>query len=188
MHKLHVIIASTRPGRAGLPIGKWAFERAQAHAGFEVELVDLAEQNLPLFDEPNHPRQKKYVHDHTKAWSAKVDAADAFVVVTPEYNFSSPPALINAFHYLAQEWEYKPLGFVSYGGVSGGLRSVQATKLLVTTFKMVPIPEQVTIPSFPQHLQDGVFTGTDQHDKGMRTMLDELVRWTGALSTLRKKA
>ncbi len=187
MHTLHVIVASTRPGRAGLPIANWAFAQAQAHAGFEVVLVDLAEQGLPIFDEPNHPRLKQYEHAHTKAWSAKVDAADAFVIVTPEYNFSSPPALVNALHYLAKEWEHKPVGFVSYGGVSGGLRSVQMTKLILTALNMMPIPQAVAVPSFSQHMKEGVFAPPEQQEKAMKTMLDELVRWSGALATLRAK-
>jgi NAD(P)H-dependent FMN reductase len=187
MQKLHVVVASTRPGRAGLSVAKWAHAQAEKHAGFAVELVDLAEQNLPIFDEPNHPRQRKYEHAHTKAWSAKVDAADAFVIVTPEYNFSSPPALVNAFHYLSQEWEHKPLGFVSYGGISGGLRSVQMTKLIVTALNMMPIPQGVTLPSFSQHMKDGVFAPPEPQEKSMKTMLDELARWSTALATLRQK-
>lgn len=187
MHKLHVIVASTRPGRAGLPIAKWAFAQAQTHAGFQVELVDLAEQNLPIFDEPNHPRLQKYEHAHTKAWSAKVDAADAFVIVTPEYNFSSPPALVNALHYLSKEWAHKPVGFVSYGGISGGLRSVQMTKLILTSLNMMPIAQAVAVPMAAQYMKDGTFAPPEQQDKAMATMLDELVRWSTALATLRTK-
>lgn len=187
MHTLHVIVASTRPGRAGLPIAQWAVAQARAHAAFDVVLVDLAEQNLPILDEPNHPRLKNYQHEHTKAWSAKVEAADAFVVVTPEYNFGSPPALINAFDYLSAEWAYKPMGFVSYGGVSGGLRSVQMTKGVVTALKMMPIPEAVAIPSYSQHLKDGVFAPPESQERSMKGMLDELVRWSVALATLRTR-
>src|SRR5512140_2140117 len=107
MSKLGVVIASTRPGRIGLPIGNWFFERAKAHGKFEVELLDLATIGLPLIDEPKHPRLAQYQHAHTKAWSAKVKEKDAFVFVTPEYNFGSPPALLNALDYLFTEWHYK---------------------------------------------------------------------------------
>src|SRR5690606_31558155 len=146
MPKLQIIIASTRPGRQGPAVAKWFTDAAERHGAFEVELVDLAEVNLPLLDEPNHPRLKEYEHEHTIAWSRKIDEADAFVFVTPEYNSSSPPALVNALNYLYQEWNYNPVGFVSYGGISGGLRSVQMTKNIVTTLKMVPIVEAVSIP------------------------------------------
>jgi NAD(P)H-dependent FMN reductase len=135
MLKLHVVIASTRPGRVGPVIGKWFHEFAVGHGKFEVELVDLADPQLPLMDEPAHPRLQQYEHQHTRAWSAKVDEADAFVFVTPEYNYSAPPSLINALDYLYKEWNYKPAGFVSYGGISGGIRAVQMIKQMVTTLK-----------------------------------------------------
>lgn len=187
MPKLHVIIASTRPGRVGPTIGKWFYEFAARHGSFEVELVDLAEVNLPLLDEPAHPRLKKYEHAHTKHWSASVDAADAFVFVTPEYNFGTPPALLNALDYLYDEWSYKPVGFVSYGGLSGGIRSVQMTKQIVTTLKMMPMVEAVNIPFFPNHIDDtGAFVATEIHEKSATDMLQELLRWADALKPLRQ--
>jgi len=186
MSKLSVIIASTRPGRVGLPIGQWFFEQAKSHGKFEVELVDLKERNLPLLDEPKHPRLGEYEHEHTKAWSQLVKASDAFVFVTPEYNFSAPPSLLNALDYLFNEWAYKAAGFVSYGGQSGGIRAVQMLKQPLIAMKLVGIPESVAIPFFSQHLEDGVFKGTEAHEKAGGVMLDELGRWTEALSTLRK--
>jgi NAD(P)H-dependent FMN reductase len=113
-----------------LPIGQWVRDRAVAHGGFEVELVDLAEINLPFLDEPGHPRLGQYTKPHTKDWSARVDAADAFVFVTPEYNYGMPGSLKNAIDYLHREWAYKPVGFVSYGGIAAGTRAVQMTKLV----------------------------------------------------------
>jgi NAD(P)H-dependent FMN reductase len=184
--RLHVVIASTRPGRVGLPIGTWFHAFAQRHAKFEVRLVDLAEVNLPFIDEPKHPRFAQYEHAHTKAWSADVAAADAFVFVTPEYNYGAPPALLNAFDYLFHEWTYKPAGFVSYGGAAGGTRSVQMTKQVVTALKMMPMLEAVIVPFYAQHLEEGVFKATEVHEKAATIMLDELLRWTEALRPLRK--
>jgi NAD(P)H-dependent FMN reductase len=185
MPKLHVVIASTRPGRAGLPIGTWFHAFARQHGKFEAKLVDLAEVNLPLFDEPKHPRLGQYEKEHTKAWSAIVDAADAFVFVTPEYNYSAAPALLNAIDYLHREWLYKPCAFVSYGGPVGGARSVAMTKQVVTSLKMMPMFESVAIAMFTQHLADGVFTPAETHEKAATVMLDELLRWTDALRVLR---
>jgi NAD(P)H-dependent FMN reductase len=186
MPKLSVIITSTRPGRAGLPIGQWFFERAKGHGKFDVELIDLKERSLPLLDEPKHPRLGQYEHEHTRAWSATVRASDAFVFVTPEYNYGSPPALINALDYLFHEWAYKPAGFVSYGGLSGGTRSVQMTKQVLMTLKVVPLPEAVNV-SFFSKLMDpsGTFLGSEALEKSATTMLDELHRWEQALLTLR---
>jgi NAD(P)H-dependent FMN reductase len=182
---LHVIAASVRSERACLPIAQWFVEFARSHGHFTVRLVDLKEINLPLLDEPHHPRLQKYQYDHTKAWSAIVREADAYVFVTPEYNFGPPPALINALDYVYLEWNYKAAGFVSYGGLSGGTRSVQVTKQVVTTLKMMPMFEAVNIPFFAQFLKDGTFQSSDSHQKAATAMLDELARWTGALASLR---
>jgi NAD(P)H-dependent FMN reductase len=185
MSKLSVIIGSTRPGRVGLPIGQWFFERAEAHGKFDVQLVDLQEQGLPLLDEPKHPRFSQYEHEHTKRWSEIVKGSDAFVFVTPEYNHSPPPALLNAIDYLYHEWTYKPAGFVSYGGISGGIRAVQALKLTLSGIKVVPIPEAVNIPFFSQLMEAHVFKGSEALEKSAVTMLDELLRWTDAMRALR---
>ena len=181
-----VIISSTRPGRAGLPIGTWFAEQAERHGGFDIDLVDLVELDLPLMDEPNHPRLRQYTREHTKAWSARVDAADAIVFVTAEYNHSFPAPLKNAIDYLSQEWQYKAAGFVSYGGVAGGTRAVQALKPVLDILKMTAIPEAVVIPAFSQYLDDEErFCPSEQVESAARTMLNELIRWSAALSTLR---
>ncbi len=104
MLKLGVVIASTRPGRVGPSVARWFEERARVHGKFEVQLVDLQEVNLPVFDEPNHPRLAKYERAHSKAWSATVKGLDAFAFVTPEYNYGPPPALLNALNFLFHEW------------------------------------------------------------------------------------
>ena len=186
MLKLEVVVVSTRPGRVGPSIAAWFDAFARRHGKFDVELVDLAEVNLPLLDEPAHPRLKKYQHDHTKRWSAQVAAADAYAFVTPEYNYGAPATLINALDFLFQEWSYKPACFVSYGGQSGGVRAVQMVKPILTTLKVMPIPEAVAIPFFGQHRDaDGIFTATEAHEKAATDMLNELSRWAAALKMLR---
>jgi NAD(P)H-dependent FMN reductase len=187
MLNLHVVVVSTRPGRQGPAVARWFVEQASGHPAFQVKLVDLAEVGLPLLDEPSHPRLKDYKHQHTKDWSAIVEAADAFVFVTPEYNFCAPATLVNALDYLFQEWAYKPAGFVSYGGVSGGTRSAQMSKLLITALKMMPIPEQVAIPSFTQYMKDGVFSPPENQTKAAKGLLAELEKWASALRPLRGK-
>ncbi len=183
--KLHVVICSTRPGRQGGPVAEWFFSSAQAEGSFEVELVDLVEVGLPLFDEAHHPRLQKYEHEHTKRWSAKVSEADAFVFVLPEYNFNPPPSFANAIDYLMVEWGYKPAAFVSYGGISGGLRAVQVAKGFLTTLNMMPIPEGVVLPMFGKQLEDGVFKPTEANEAAAKAVLGALHRWAGALLPLR---
>ncbi|MEO5898119.1 MAG: NADPH-dependent FMN reductase [Vicinamibacterales bacterium] len=187
MPRLGVVIASTRDGRVGAPVADWFIDRARAHAGFEVELVDLKAVNLPVLSEPNHPRLKKYTQETTRAWSATVESLDAFVFVSPEYNYSTPPALVNALDHLYGEWNCKAAGLVTYGGISGGLRAGQMTRLMLTSFKIVPIVEAVTIPFVAKHVADGVFTADEAHDKSATVLLDELMRWTGALAVLRNR-
>lgn len=186
-HRLAIVVGSTRPGRVGPIFAEWLETAARAHGRFEPVILDLAKFDLPLLDEPQHPRLGKYEKAHTKAWSQAVDAADAFVFVTPEYNYFAPPAIVNAVDYLAREWTYKPAGFLSYGGVSGGLRSVQALKPLLTTVKVMPIPEAVALPTFAAHLDDkGGFSPSEQISASARTMLDELARWSAALKPMRQ--
>jgi len=184
---LAIIVTSTREQRASMAVANWFVEQARQHGKFELRVVDLKEVNLPLLDEPNHPMLRKYQHEHTKAWSKLVAAADAFVFVIPEYNFGMPPALLNALDYLYHEWNYKPAGFVSYGGLSGGTRSVQMAKLVLTTLKVVPLPEAVNLPFFAKQLDADRkhFDPGDSQQKPLTTMLDELLRWANALQTLR---
>ena len=185
--KLQTIIVSTRPGRQGPAIAQWFHEHAQAHGKFDADLVDLADFNLPLFDEPNHPMRRQYAHEHTKKWSASVDKADAFVFVTPEYNYTPPPSFSNAIDFLFWEWNYKPVAFVSYGGVTAGMRSSQAARLHTTSVKMMPIPESVGIPNFFAQIKDGKFIGNELNQQGVTATLNELHKWSEALAPLREQ-
>jgi NAD(P)H-dependent FMN reductase len=186
MPTLTVIISSTRPGRAGLPIAEWFIARAKAHGAFDVRVADLAEIDLPLLDEPNHPRLRQYLHQHTKDWSEIVDSADAFVVVTPEYNYGYPATIKNAIDYLHEEWKYKPVGFVSYGGVAAGTRAVQQLKQVVTTLKMLPVFESVNIPFHSQFIdEEGQVQANEVMEQAADAMLNELVGTEAALRPLR---
>jgi NAD(P)H-dependent FMN reductase len=183
--RLSIVVASTRPGRVGPVIAEWVHRVAEADGRFDARMEDLADYRLPVFDEPRHPRFKDYQHEHTRRWSATVGASDAFVFVTPEYNFSTPPALVNAIDFLYQEWACKPAAFVSYGGVSGGLRGVQMTKQLLTALKVMPLPDGVVIPMVSDRLKDGTFVSLEQQEAGARAMFAELHRWALALRPLR---
>jgi NAD(P)H-dependent FMN reductase len=185
MPLLRIIIASTRPGRVGLPVGTWFAGVARAHGGFDVEVTDLAELNLPFMDEPKHPRFREYVHDHTRAWSETVDGSDAFVFVMPEYNFGINAPLKNAIDYLHQEWHDKPVGFVSYGGVAAGTRAVQMTKQIVSALKMLPVYEAVYIPFVAGRMEDGRFTPSGATQEAAGALLDELLRVEAGMHALR---
>jgi NAD(P)H-dependent FMN reductase len=189
MYKLMVITASTREERKGAPLAQWIEAVARHDKDWEVVPVDLRELALPMLAEPEHPRLRRYKYDTTKQWSAMVDAADAFIAVTPEYNFSAPPALVNAFDTVFQEWGYKPIGFVTYGGVSAGTRALIAARTIASTLKLVPVPEGVNVPFFTQFINaEGVFTANDQTVAGANAMLAELKKWAGPLKTMRQPA
>lgn len=187
MPLLQVIIASTRPGRVGLPMGEWISAYAERNSDFGVELVDLAVVNLPNYDESKHPAMRDYDHAHTKAWAATIDRADAFLFVIPEYNFFAPPALVNALDFIYAEWAYKPAGIVSYGGVSAGLRSAQSVKQLLQALKIVAIPEAVSVPFVKNFLaEDGTIHPNEAMTDGADKMLAEVARWEEALRGLRR--
>lgn len=187
--RLHIIICSTRPGRIGPSVAHWFYDRASEHGGFDVRLVDLADFNLPMYDEPAHPMLQDYQHEHTRKWSRSVAAADAYVFVSPEYNYCPTPALVNALDYVYREWNYKPCGFVSYGGISGGLRAVQAVKLQVTTLKMMPMMEGVMVPMAQQKIgDDGTFQSNASIDRSATALLNELLRWALGLKAMRESS
>ena len=185
--RLHVVIASTRPGRVGPAPAKWFYEHAKKHGSFDAHLVDLADFNLPVFDEPHHPSRREYTKDHTRKWSGSVNAADAFVFITPEYNYGPPPSLLNALDYLFWEWQYKAVSLAGYGGISGGGRSTHAIKPTLVSLKMMPIPETVWLPNVFQQIKDGVFTANEFNEQGAAALLNELIKWTDALGLLREQ-
>jgi NAD(P)H-dependent FMN reductase len=185
---LRIIIGSTRPGRVGPSVAAWIADRATEHGGFDVRVTDLAELNLPMYDEPNHPRLRQYAHQHTKDWSALVGSSDAFVFVTPEYNYSFNAALKNAIDYLSVEWNYKAAGIVSYGGVAAGTRAAQALRQVLGALKVVAVTDAVLVPFVAQHLdEDRRFKPTELMDASATAMLDEVLAWTESLAPRRAK-
>ncbi|MCW3014567.1 MAG: NADPH-dependent reductase [Solirubrobacterales bacterium] len=182
---LMIVLASVRPVRAGEPIARW-FERCAHDDGtFEVDFVDLKALDLPPMQEPNHPRLQQYTLPHTKSWSARVDRADAVAFVMPEYNYGYTAPLKNAFDYLTMEWLYKPVGFISYGGVAAGTRAVQQFKQVVTALKMTPTAEAVALPFVQQLIADGRFVPSELVEAAALDMLGELRRLEVALRPLR---
>lgn len=186
MTSLMILVGSVRPGRIGLPVAQWVQQQVAGHDDFgSVDFADLAEINLPLMDEPNHPMLRQYTKPHTLAWSERVDAADAFVFVSPEYNHSLSPALKNAIDYLNHEWWRKPVGTVSYGGVSGGSRGVVALEPVLTTVGLVKTAVNVEIPFVKAMVSDGVFTPTEKEATILGKLLVELEGLASALKPLR---
>jgi NAD(P)H-dependent FMN reductase len=182
-----VVVASTRPGRLAPEVADWfvtATRREASRGGVTVEVADLADIGLPLLDEPEHPSTGIYVHEHTRAWSRRVAAADAFVIVTPEYNYGMPAVLKNALDFLYEEWAWKPVGFVSYGNTSAGTRSVQMAKQVVTTLRMMPIGATVAL-RISDDTREGRVLESARREKAARGVLSELMRVARAMRPLR---
>jgi NAD(P)H-dependent FMN reductase len=188
MPKLLIVISSVREGRIGGTIAEWFAERATEHGGWELDVADLKEIALPLHDEPHHPRLHDYVRDYTKAWSATVDAADAFVFVTPEYNFMAPPSLLNAMNYLNREWKYKALGVVSYGGISAGTRSSNELRVAASALGLFQVLPAVSIPFAGLAVGEDTLAENEHARRSVPLMLDEMKKVDGALRVLREPA
>jgi NAD(P)H-dependent FMN reductase/GNAT superfamily N-acetyltransferase len=186
--RILVLVCSTRPGALGPEIGRWlttTLAPRAAELGAELVPLALADLGLPFLDEEEHPSTGVYAHEHTRRWSGIVDAADGFIVVTPEYNYGMPATLKNALDYLSAEWAWKPVGFVSYGNTSAGTRSVQHTKQVVTTLRLVPLGATVAM-----RINDATDRGRVRPDAALDAaaagVLDELVRVSHALRPMRE--
>ena len=135
--RVQLIVGSTRPHRVGGQIGKWVLANLPKSPGIDYELVDLAEVNLPLLDEPVMPSLNQYHHEHTKVWSRKISEASGYIFLTPEYNAGYPASLKNAIDYLYHEWAAKPVLIISYGVRGGGSSSAQLRQV-AERLKMKP--------------------------------------------------
>ena len=183
-----IVVGSVRPGRIGLPIAQWVKSRVEELSDFEIDFVDLAELNLPFMDEPNHPVLQTYTKEHTIAWSKRVEAADAFIFVTPEYNHSFSPALKNAIDFLNKEWWRKPYGIVSYGGLSGGTRGVTALEPVINPLGLIRTGAFVELAFGGKQIEDGVFVAGEKELAISGHMIADLVALADALKALRSQA
>lgn len=186
MIKVAIILGSTRPGRKAEDVGRWVHAIASQRTDASFELVDLRDFNLPLLDEPVPPSQHQYTKPHTLAWAAKIDTFDAFVFVTPEYNHGPSGALKNALDYLYQEWNNKAAGFVGYGS-AGGTRAVEQLRLILAELQVATVRAQVMLSLFSDFEHYTAFKPAAHHEKSVKSMLDQVIAWGGALKTLRSR-
>lgn len=185
MLKIAIILGSTRPGRNGEAVAKWVVERAKARSDAQFELLDVKDFNLPLLDEPVPPSMGQYSKEHTKRWAATINAFDAYVFVTPEYNHSTSGALKNAIDFIYQEWNNKAAGFVSYGS-AGGARAVEHLRLIMAEMQVATVRAQVMFSLMTDFENFSTFKPAAQHESSLKTMLDQLVSWGTALKGVRK--
>ncbi len=184
MSKIAIIIGSTRPGRKAADVANWVYQIAAKRSDAEFELVDIADYNLPLYDEPIPPAMGTYKHEHTIAWSEKIQGFDGYVFVTPEYNHSTSGALKNAIDYLYREWNDKAAGFVSYGS-AGGTRAVEHLRQIAGELKLADVQAQVSLSLFNDFENFSVLKPDPKQEASVSNMLNQVVAWSGALKSLR---
>lgn len=184
MLKIAIVTGSTRPGRKNEAVAHWVYGIASQRKDAAFELVDIADYNLPLLNEPVPPSQGQYTHNHTKRWASKMASFDAYVFVTPEYNHGISGALKNAIDYLYHEWNNKAAGFVSYGSV-GGVRAVEHLRLVMAELMVATVRAQVMLSLFCDFENFTTFKPDPRHEAKVHTMLDQLIAWAKALKTVR---
>lgn len=182
--RIAVVLSSTRLERVGPAVAQWAMAQVEARDDATYELVDLADQGLPLLDEPQPASSGVYTKDHTRAWSHKISGYNGFVFVFPEYNRGTPAALKNALDFLYAEWNDKAAAMVCYGS-SGGLRGAEQLKQVLGELQIATVRAQVSISIYDDMTDFTVMTPRDFQAGNLDTMLQQVVRWGGALKTLR---
>lgn len=186
MPKIQIITGSTRPGRVNKQVAEWVYDIASQREDLDVELVDIADFNLPLFDEPISPAMgQPAVNEHTINWQAKVDEADGYIFVTPEYNHSVSGALKNAIDFAYPQWNNKAAGFVSYGSASG-VRAVEHLRGIMGEIQIADVRQGVMFDLAGDFENYSTHNPKDQHVQQANTMLDQLTAWATALQTVRK--
>jgi NAD(P)H-dependent FMN reductase len=185
MIKVAIIIGSTRPGRLGEAVARWIYELAQKRSDAEFELVDIKDFNLPLLDEPVPPSRGQYKHEHTKAWSAKIETFDAFIFVTPEYNHGTSGALKNAIDFLYREWNNKAAGFVGYGS-AGGTRAVEQLRLVMGELQVADVRAQVMLSLLNDFENFSTFKPAAHHTRSVNALFEQVIKWGSALKAVRQ--
>jgi NAD(P)H-dependent FMN reductase len=192
--KIKVIIGSTRPNRFSEKPAHWIYEESQKREGVAAELLDLRDYPMPFFDQPMPPSMSggKYANDVVQTWAGKIQDGDAFIIVTPEYNHGYPAVLKNALDSIFQEWNKKPVGFVSYGSAAGA-RSIEQLRQVVIELQMIPIRNAIHIPSDVYRMvmnekmpvKPELFKTLREPADRVQLFLNELIWLSSALKTMR---
>jgi NAD(P)H-dependent FMN reductase len=192
MAKLQIIVASTRPGRAADLVAPWVVSTAEAHGGFEVEVIDLRDWPLPMFAEHvgsigdfNDPT---YSTPIVKAWNKKIKEADAYLIITPEYNHSIPGVLKNAIDnvFVSFAFRNKPVAAVGYSnGIGAGIRAIEHLAQVVIEADAVPLRNTVPIPLVTTAFDDQGEPKNPMTKVALGIVLDDLVWWSSALESAR---
>jgi NAD(P)H-dependent FMN reductase len=186
-NRLAIIVGSVREGRFGPTVASWIAGRAREHGGFEVDVIDLASAEIPLslpaappkLAGDDYPRP-----EGMKAVTARLTAADSFIIVTPEYNHSYPASVKALIDWHFTQWTAKPVAFVSYGGAAGGRHAVLHLENVLTELHAVTIRDGLSFPDYFTGWRDG--NPLDGRAAGYaKTLLVQLDWWARALRSAR---
>lgn len=181
-----VVFGSTRQGRQGDKVVRWLMSRLHGRPDATVELVDLRELALPFFDAAAGPAYGA-VMAAALGWAERVDDADGFIFVTPEYNHGYPAPLKNALDHLYHEWGHKPAAIVNYGGFAGGYRAAEQLRQVLIELKTVPVREQIGIPAIWAAFDEAGEPRDATLDRALDALVAELLWWAAALIPARKR-
>jgi len=184
MTKIAIVTGSVRPGRQSLTIAQWVKSIADQRSDVEFEIVDIADHNLPVWQEPMPPSMAPAESPAGQAWSARMAEFDGYVFVVSEYNHSITGALKNALDYLYPELNNKAAGFVSYGS-AGGARAVEHLRGILSEMQVAHVRNAVLLSLFTDFENFATFTPTEPASASVEPMLDQLVTWTKALESVR---
>jgi NAD(P)H-dependent FMN reductase len=182
---LAVIIGSVRDGRFGPTVADWFLSRVEGP--FEVDVIDLAEVRLPLNLPAYGAEPSPETADVLKELTPRLEKADAFVVITPEYNHSFPASLKNLIDWHFTQWQAKPVALVSYGGLSGGRHAVEHLRHVFAELHATTLRDTISIPRyFEQFGPDGKPVDPTELNAAAKTLLTQLEWWARALGEARE--
>lgn len=174
-----IIWGSSRTGRKGGVVTDWVKQQISADKRFEVDFVDLRELDLPFLDEPTSPfsmqSPDEYTHPEGRTWAERVGASDGVILITPEYNHGPPGVLKNTLDWVGAPWKDKPVGLISYGGISGGTRAVEQLRSITIELGLINVAKAIHFPFFAKAFESGE-QPNESTNENLKKMLDEIVR------------
>lgn len=185
MTKIAIVTGSVRPGRQSLNVAHWVRSIADQRSDAEFEVVDIADYDLPVWDEVVPPSFAPGGEKaHSQAWASKMAEFDGYVFVVSEYNHSVSGALKNALDYLYTELNDKAAGFVSYGS-AGGARAVEHLRGILSEMQVAHVRNAVLLSLFTDFENFSTLSPTEPATASVEPMLDQLVTWTKAMELVR---
>ncbi|SFQ42435.1 NADPH-dependent FMN reductase [Salibacterium halotolerans] len=184
MH-IQIIVGSIREGRKAKTVGDWAYQFSAKRENFSVELIDLKDWDLPMFDFSKPPIMGDYENPLQQQWADKIAQGDGYLFISPEYNHGYTPVLKNALDYIYGEWGHKPASFITYGG-AGGARGIEQLRLVLIELNMVPLRESLHISNLWNKFKNGFFEGDKSDVKQLNKVLEAILWWGNALKEARK--